>query len=218
MSKIGKDKVPRPAIEYLLTSTCGSPNYGNRSAPEMKNANSSKYLDGPIRSQFYQRAINYGSSTQYPHVIAPDNALDVFGVGIGYHSFTLAGFFYRPSGTGGHAGAVWNKGTNVPPWTWGATGLKILLWSNPTYNSKLLFAYANQAESWTVGMQAQESQAFDNWIYFVNSFDGSTLRQYMNGVLKAQGSLPVPINSNNPVYVLSDLNFILNFHFIIKES
>ena len=196
---IGTEIALRPHTEYLLTSTCGNANYGNKSGPDWQNAPASKYQEAPIRSEYYQRPLNYAKTTAYPYVVDTSGGLDVFGVNVGYPVFTIAGFFYRQQASNSFSSGVkWSSSTGAPPYKWGEGIIKIFLWTQNGLN----FGYAKTNDIYQVGILPSGSGSLDIWYHMAVSYDWTKLKQYINGVLHSEAAWPsgIPIASTNPVY------------------
>lgn len=200
--RIGTEIGIRPEMEYLLTSTCGNANYGSRNLPDWENVPPTKYQDGPIRSEYYQRPLNYGIDTNYPYAKDTSGGLDVFGLNVEYPTFTIAGFFYRPQAASGQpSGLMWSTGTGPPVYLWGQNIIKTYIWAGEGTGNRIYFGYATPLDINQDTFIQYPNPAIDTWTHYTISHDGTKLKQYINGVLHAETQWPagVPITSDKTV-------------------
>lgn len=142
-------------------------------------------------------------STAYPYVVDTSGALDMFGVNVGYPTFTISAFLYRPqaSSNGPSSGVMWSMSTGAPPYNYGQGTIKIFLWLASSTNY-LKFGYAKTDDTGETMVVPTAIGTVDAWVYVATSYDGTKLKHYINGVLQAESLWPAgtQIASTNLVY------------------
>ena len=196
-------EVIRPMAEYLLSDKCENSNYGSKFAGDMVDYIAKSCSSG-VNALF-----NKGRLITDPmvYIIQSNYSLN-FGTGSNPTPFTIAMFFYLPTASVG--GPYLQFGTQVMTGKWPNWATCKLKYTFYYYNNQIRFSYCTPALT-PSEITTSVSLQTPNWFHFAVTYDGATLKFFINGVFHAAyGNTLSTANVN-----LYGLLFL--YHFLIQK-